>query len=382
MFREARKRGVREPAVTAIPLARPDLSERETAYVNEAISTSWIASTGAFLDRFEQEFASRCGTRHALAVANGTVALHLALLGLGIGPDDEVIVPSLTYIASVNAVTYVGARPVFVDVDPVTWCIDPVAVAAAVTSHTKAIMAVHLYGQPADMDTLMSIAREHSLHVIEDAAEAPLATYHGRPTGSLGHVATFSFYGNKILTSGEGGALTSDDDELVARMKLFRGQGMDPSRRYFFPVIGYNYRLTNIAAAFLCAQMDRQAELVARRLEIFARYTQALSGTPGIELQAVLPDRTRAPWLFSILVNDEFGCTRDELSATLAQQEIETRPFFIPVHTLPPYAAAATDRDLPVTTRLGSQGINLPTFSQMTEAEVDTVCTAISARQR
>jgi perosamine synthetase len=366
----------------AIPLARPDLSEREAAYVNEAISTSWIASTGAFLERFEQEFASLCGTRHALAVTNGTVALHLALLGLGVGAGDEVIVPSLTYIASVNAVTYVGATPVFVDVDPVTWCIDPAAVAAAVTPRTKAIMAVHLYGQPADMDALMSLAREHSLHVIEDAAEAPLATYHDRPTGSLGNVATFSFYGNKILTSGEGGALTSDDDELIARMKLFRGQGMDPGRRYFFPVIGYNYRLTNIAAAFLCAQMERRTELVTRRLAIFARYTQALAQVAGIELQADLPDRTRAPWLYSIVVNEDFGCTRDELAATLAQHDIETRPFFIPVHTLPPYAATSSDCVLPVTLRLGSQGINLPTFSQMTDVEVDMVCTAIAARQR
>ena len=368
--------------MTAIPLARPDLSERESTYVNEAIATSWIASTGTFLERFEEEFASVCGTRHALAVANGTVALHLALLALGVGPDDEVIVPSLTYIASVNAVTYVGAHPVFVDVDPVTWCIDPAAVAAAVTSRTKAIMAVHLYGQPADMDSLMSIAREYSLHVVEDAAEAPLATYRDRPTGSLGHVATFSFYGNKILTSGEGGALTSDDDELIARMKLFRGQGMDLSRRYFFPVIGYNYRLTNIAAAFLCAQMDRRSELVARRLAIFARYTEALANVPGIGLQASLPDRTRAPWLYSVLVGEEFGCTRDELAASLAERDIETRPFFIPVHTLPPYASAAMDRVLPVTMRLGSQGINLPTYSQMTDAEVDTVCAAIAATQR
>ena len=292
------------------------------------------------------------------------------------------IVPSLTYIASVNAMTYVGARPVFVDVDPVTWCIDPAAVAAAVTSRTRAIMAVHLYGQPADMDSLMSIAQEHSLHVIEDAAEAPLATYRDRPTGSLGHVATFSFYGNKILTSGEGGALTSDDDDLVARMKLFRGQGMDLSRRYFFPVIGYNYRLTNIAAAFLCAQMDRRSELVARRLAIFARYTQALANVPGIELQASLPDRTRAPWLYSVVVGDEFGCTRDELAASLAERDIETRPFFIPVHTLPPYASVAKERVLPVTMRLGSQGINLPTYSQMTDAEVDTVCATIAATQR
>jgi perosamine synthetase len=368
--------------VTAIPLARPDLSERETAYVTDAIETSWISSTGAYLDRFESEFAAACGTRHALAVSNGTVALHLTLLGLGIGPGDEVIVPSLTYIASVNAVTYVGAEPVFVDVDPVTWCIDPVAVAAAITPRTKAIMAVHLYGQPADMDSLMSLARAHSLRVIEDAAEAPLATYRGRLIGGLGDVATFSFYGNKILTSGEGGALTSDDDDLTARMKLFRGQGMDLGRRYFFPVIGYNYRLTNIAAALLCAQMERRHELLERRNAIFARYTENLRDVPGLALQAEVAEQTRAPWLYSVLIGNEFGCTRDELAARLAANDIETRPFFIPVHTLPPYLSAVAPVDLPVTMRLAQQGVNLPTFSQMTDAEVDRVCAAIAAAQK
>jgi perosamine synthetase len=368
--------------VTAIPLARPDLSPRETAYVTDAIETSWISSTGPYLERFESEFAEICGTRHALAVSNGTVALHLALLGLGIGPGDEVIVPSLTYIASVNAVTYVGARPVFVDVDPVTWCLDPTAVTSAVTSRTKAIMAVHLYGQPADMDALRSIRNANSLHVIEDAAEAPLATYGDRPTGGLGDVATFSFYGNKILTSGEGGALTSDDDDLTARMKLFRGQGMDLNRRYFFPVIGYNYRLTNIAAALLCAQMERRHELIERRTAVFARYTEGLRNIPGVDLQAEVAGQTRAPWLYSVLVGDGFGRTRDELAAALSEHEIETRPFFIPVHTLPPYASAPDRLDLPVTMRLARQGINLPTYSQMTDAEVDRVCAAIASAAR
>jgi len=366
----------------AIPLAQPDLSDVESAYVNHALATSWIASTGEFLERFEAEFADLCGTRHALAVSNGTVALHLALLGLAIGPGDEVIVPSLTYIASVNAITYVGATPVFVDVDPVSWCLDPALAAAAITDRTRAIMAVHLYGQPADMDAFAALAAAHSLTVIEDAAEAPLAEYRGRPTGSLGAGGTFSFYGNKILTSGEGGALTTNDDELAARMKLFRGQGMDLSRRYFFPVIGYNYRLTNIAGALLCAQLSRRAHLMERRKDVYTRYTAHLSDVAGIEMQRDVPQQTRAPWLFSILVNPEFGRTRDELANTLAAQGIETRPFFIPIHTLPPYVDPAGTLDLPVTVRLGQRGLNLPTFSQMTGDQVDAVCEAIAtARQ-
>ena len=365
-----------------IPLAQPDLSEVESAYVNHALATSWIASTGEFLERFETEFADLCGTRHALAVSNGTVALHLALLGLGIGPGDEVIVPSLTYIASVNAITYVGATPVFVDVDPVTWCLDPALVGAAITERTRAVMAVHLYGQPADMDALAVLAAAHSLVVIEDAAEAPLATYRGRPTGSLGNVATFSFYGNKILTSGEGGALTTDDDALAARMRLFRGQGMDLARRYYFPVIGYNYRLTNIAGALLCAQLSRRGELMQRRHEVYARYTAQLGVVDGIELQHEVPQQTRAPWLFSVLVNSEFGRTRDELADILAAQGIETRPFFIPIHTLPPYVDPAGTVDLPVTVRLARTGLNLPTFSQLTDDQVDAVCEAIATARR
>jgi perosamine synthetase len=365
-----------------IPLAQPDLSERETEYVTRAIATSWISSTGEFLERFEQEFAALCDVRHAMAVANGTAALHLALLALGIGPGDEVIVPSLTYVAAVNAVTYVGARPVFIDVDPVTWCLDTRAVEAAVTEHSRAIMAVHMYGQPADMEALTAIAHTHSLLVVEDAAEAPLATYHGRPTGSLGHIGTFSFYGNKIFTSGEGGAVVVDDDELAARVRLFRGQGMDLQRRYFFPVVGYNYRLTNIAAALLCAQLERRSEIMACRSRIYERYTANLRDVRGIELQAELDDRTRALWLYSIVVNDSFGRSRDELAVHLRDRGIETRPFFIPIHTLPPYAPQAGELDMPITSRLARCGINLPTFSRMTDAQVDEVCDGIRSALR
>ena len=219
-------RGAGGSGVMRYPVAVPDLAGNEERYVVEAIRSSWISSTGRFLDRFEQEFAAACGARHALAVSNGTVALHLALLGLGAGPGDEVLVPSLTYIATANAVRYVGAEPVFVDVDPGTWCIDPGRLAAGLTPHTRGIVAVDLYGHPADMDAINAFAAKHGLWVVEDAAEAHFARYRGRPVGSLARISTFSFYGNKILTSGEGGAVTLDDDELAARLKMIRGQGM------------------------------------------------------------------------------------------------------------------------------------------------------------
>lgn len=350
----------------------------------DAIRSSWISSTGPYVDRFEREFAERVGTRAAIGVANGTVALHLALLALEIGPGDEVIVPSLTYIATANAVRYVGANPVFVEVDPATWCIDPTAVETAVTHRTKAIVAVHLYGHPADMDALNAIAARHGLAVVEDAAEAHGARYKGRPVGSLGTVATFSFYGNKIITSGEGGALTVDDTGLERRIRLFRGQGVDPNRRYYFPIVGYNYRLTNVACALLCAQLERWDELVARRAAIFANYRAGLVGVHGIGLQPVAPWAEPANWLFSITVDaDRYGMNRDALVQSLDGEGVETRPFFYPVHRLPPYVDPSSPSPvLPVTETLAASGMNLPTSTTMSDADVDRVVSAVAGMHR
>ena len=251
-----------------IPVSMPDLTGNEQAYAADAVASTWISSSGKYLDRFEQEFAEACGCRFALGTSNGTTALHLALAALGVGPGDEVIVPSMTYIATANAVTYCGAEPVFVDIEPTTWCLDPAKIEDAITPRTKGIIPVHLLGHPADMDPILEVARVHGLWVVEDAAEATFATYRGRVAGSMGHAATFSFFGNKILTSGEGGAVTFQDPQLERRMSMLRGQGMDPNRRYHFPIVGYNYRMTNVAAAILCGQMERHEALIARRRRI------------------------------------------------------------------------------------------------------------------
>jgi perosamine synthetase len=366
-----------------LPVALPDLGGNEEKYVLDAVRSSWISSTGPYLARFEEEFAGLCGTRHAVAVSNGTVALHVALVALAIGPGDEVIVPSLTYISSVNVIRYVGATPVFVDVDPLSWCLDVNAVATAITSRTRAVMAVHLYGQPADMDALRAVCTPHGICIVEDAAEAPLATYRGRPTGGLGDVGAFSFFGNKLFTSGEGGAVTVDDDDLAARIRILRGQGMDPQRRYFFPVVGYNYRLTNVAAALLCAQIERRDEFLNARLRVYRRYEARLVGVPGLTLQADVPGTQRSPWLFCALVDSAgFGHDRDALMAHLKTEGIDTRPFFPPIHRLPPYEAEARAQgaNLPVTDRLAGQGLNLPTFVAMTDADVDRVCDVVLAR--
>jgi perosamine synthetase len=368
-----------------IPVARPDLSGNEEAYVVEAIRSTWISSTGSFVQRFEAEFAEICGTRSALGVCNGTVALHLALLGLGVRPGDEVLVPSLTYIATANAVRYVGAEPVFVDVDPATWCIDPARIEASITRRTRGIIAVHLYGHPADMDAINHLAGVHGLWVVEDAAEAHLAQYKSRAVGSLSSVATFSFYGNKIFTSGEGGAVTFSDPGLGMRLRTLRGQGMDPERRYYFPVTGYNFRMTNIASALLCAQLERRDSIRRSRREVFAAYDERLRDIPGIAPQPVAPWAEPAQWLYCLTVDSgAFGRTRDELMSLLDEAGIETRPFFLPLHRLPPFREESQARGevLPVTDDLAARGLNLPTYNSLSLETIDRIASTIKMSRK
>ncbi len=368
-----------------IPVASVDLSGNEEAYAVDAIRSTWISSTGAYLNRFEREFAEYCNTATSLTVCNGTVALHLALMGLDVRPGDEVLVPSLTYVATANAVRYVGAEPVFVDVDPDTWCIDPDKLEAAITRRTRGIIPVHLLGHPADMDRINRVADVHGLWVIEDAAEALGAKYKGQPVGSLSHAATFSFFGNKVITSGEGGAITLSDERLATRLRALRGQGMDPNRRYYFPITGYNFRLTNLACAILCAQMERKETILAQRRTLCERYNQMLRSIPGIGLQPVAPWAEISPWMYSCTIDpDEFGGSRDELMASLAERNIETRPMFISLHTLPPFREESRKRNehLPVTDRLSESGIILPTYNTLSEADQDRVVGAIAEFQR
>jgi perosamine synthetase len=354
-----------------IPVYRPSVGDREKEYVNEALESTWISSKGKFLDRFEAEFAQFAGARHGVATANGTVSLHLAFAALGIGPGDEVIVPTFTYVASVNAIAYTGAKPVFVDSDPVTWNIDPTLIEAAVTPRTRAIEAVHLYGHPADMDPITDIAARHGLSVVEDAAEAHGATYKGRPVGSLGTVASFSFYGNKIVTTGEGGMLVTDDAGLAATARHLRGQGVSATRTYWHDVVGFNYRMTNVAAAIGCAQLERVEATLAAKRQIAAWYRTGLDGVRSVELQVDAPWAEPVHWMLSVLVNPAI---RDALIEHLAARGIESRPFFYPAHTLPMYPGSGT---FPVAERLGASGINLPSWPGLSEAQVDEVASAL-----
>lgn len=368
-----------------IPVATPDLSGNEEKYVVDAIRSTWISSTGYYIQRFEKEFAESCGARTSVTVANGTIALHLAMLALDVRPGDEVLVPSLTYIATANAVRYVGAEPVFVDVDPQTWCIDPALIEAKITRRTKGIIAVHLYGHPADMDAINHLAAVHGLWVVEDAAEAHYARYKGRVVGNLADIATFSFYGNKILTSGEGGALIVRDPQLEIRVRTLRGQGMDPNRRYYFPVTGYNFRLTNIASAILCAQLERRDEIVARRQAIFRLYDRHLAGIPGIGFQPVASWAQPAPWLYCVAIDqDAFGRSRDDVMEALATEGIESRPFFLSLHRLPPFREESERRGevLPVTDRLSESGINLPTFNGLSEKDIVKIANVLKGLKK
>lgn len=358
--------------LSRIPVASTDLTGNEEAYAVDAIRSSWISSSGKYLDRFESEFAPLCSSEYALGVANGTVALHLALLGMNIRPGDEVLIPSLTYVATANAVRYVGGEPVFVDVDPETWCIDPNKLEAAITRRTCGIIAVHLLGHPADMDRINQFAGLHGLWVVEDAAEAPFAQYKDRVVGSLSDASTFSFFGNKMITCGEGGAVVVNDEKLYSRLKALRGQGMDPNRRYYFPITGYNFRLTNLAASILCAQLERTESIVRDRLAIFHRYNEALGAIEGIELQPVQHWAKLSPWMYACIIDEKrFGCGRDVLMSKLAERQIETRPMFVPLHTLPPFREESQARReyLPETDRLAAGGIMLPTFTNLTVAD-------------
>ncbi|TDB79763.1 DegT/DnrJ/EryC1/StrS aminotransferase family protein [Micromonospora sp. KC721] len=360
------------------PVARPSLSDLEERYLLDAYRSGWISSQGPYLRRFEERFAARCGAGTAVATGNGTVALHLVLAAAGIGPGDEVVVPALTYVATANAVTYCGARPVFVDVSPQSWCLDPAQVAAVIGPRTRAVVAVDLYGHPANYDALRRLCRRHGLLLVADAAESFGALLHGRPTGDLADATTFSFFGNKVVTSGEGGCVTTSDPALAERMRLLRNQGMDPDRRYFFPVVGYNYRLTNLAAALLCAQLERADEIIARRDAVVAGYERELADHPFITTQPVVPGVRRAPWMAAFLVGPPGDAQlRDELARVLDRHGVETRPFFVPLPQLPPYAGSGGEH--PVTLDLARRGINLPTYADLTDVDVKTIVERVRA---
>lgn len=349
-----------------IPLYQPSLSGNEKKYVNECLDSTWISSKGEFIPLFERKFAEYIGARHAASVCNGTVALHLALLALGIGPSDEVIVPTLTYVASVNAISYTGATPVFVDSLPDTWQMDPNDVKCKISQRTKAIMIVHIYGHPCDMEALTDIARKKNLHIVEDSAEAIGSKFKGQHVGTFGSIGTFSFFGNKTITTGEGGMVVTNDEELHRNVCHLKGQGLTAGRDYWHDVLGYNYRMTNICAAIGLAQLEQVETFLMKKRQVACWYAEALKDCPAIKLHDEIGDLHHSYWMCSILVDD--ADKRDVLRKRLAEKGVETRPFFCPVHLMPMYYKQGMH--FPLADDLAARGINLPSYPMLTKEQV------------
>ncbi len=359
-----------------VPIAAPTFSGNELPYVMECVETNWISSQGRFVSLLEDRFAAYCGSAFGVTVANGTVALHLALEALGIGKGDEVIVPDLTFAATINAVIHAGATPVIVDVEADSWCLCPLALAKAVTERTKAVIPVHLYGQPAAMDEIMAVARKYDLYVIEDCAEAPGACYNGRKVGNLGDIGCFSFFGNKIITSGEGGFCTTSDKGLCERMRILRDHGMNPNRKYWHDVVGYNYRMTNLQAAVALAQLEQIDHFLEQRAKIEKRYESAFSSCVKLSPQRNLDNRVRVCWLVCYLLAS--GIDRDELLARAAGHKIDLRPFFLPLSDMPIYKDYAPG-PTPVAHELSACGICLPTSLSLKADDYEYITRTIIA---
>lgn len=352
-------------------VSQPCLSALEHQLVNEVLERNQL-TMGPMVARFESLLARYLDVPHVITTNNGTTALHLTLAAAGIGPGDEVLVPDLTFVASANAVRYTGADVVLVDVHPETWAIDVRDATRKVTSRTRAVLPVHLYGVPAPLDDLWLLAKEHKLLLIEDAAEGLGGNYHGCALGAYGHAGTFSFYGNKVITCGEGGAVTTRDGRLAEKLRFLRGQALDPKRRYYHPEVGFNYRLTDLQAAVGVGQMQRLPELLAARQEIMDAYRSRLMYHGDVPVPR--PGEYQAPWLFTYLPTSRRK-TRDELMVALATDGIETRPTFVPLHRMPMYLGH--DDEFPVSSDIGDRGMSLPTHANLTLTDVDYICSKV-----
>ena len=355
--------------------AGPSITEKEIEYVLDAVRHGWNENWDGYLKRFEKAFAEYVGTRFALCTSSCTGALHLALLALGIGPGDEVLVPEISWIATASAVTYCGATPVFVDIDPETWCLDPDSARRAVTGRTRAILPVHLYGHPANMVAINRLAATCGIKVLEDAAPALGAEVNGQKVGSLGHAATFSFQGAKIMVTGEGGMLVTDDEGLFERARHLNDHGRDPDRPFQISTIGHKYKLSNLQAALGLAQLERMTELVSRKRTIFGWYRQRLGSIAGLRLNAERRWARNTYWMTSVVFDDELGVSRAEVIAGLKRRHIDSRPFFPPTSSFPMFSRRENAN--PVAYRIADRGLNLPSGHNLTEHDVDWVCGAL-----
>jgi perosamine synthetase len=357
--------------MSKIPVYQPQLDGNVSTYVNECLSSGWISSRGGFISKFEEAFARFVGAEAATTVANGTVAIHLALEALGIGPGDEVIVPSFTYIASVNTIIQSGATPVFVDSLADTLQVDPILIEKAITPRTRAVMVVHLYGHPCDMDAIVQTCRDRSLYLIEDCAEAFGTRWRGQHVGTFGDAATFSFFGNKTITTGEGGMVLARDPAVMEKCRRLKSQGVSLAREYWHDMLGFNYRMTNIQAAIGLAQLEQADEFLALKTQLAETYIKRFAHLP-VRSHTPVGKVTHSYWMCSLLVED--SGIRDDLRTYLGGSGIETRPFFAMAHHMP---HCHTDQVLSVGENLSKRGMNLPSYPGLTSEQIDRVCESV-----
>ncbi len=367
-----------------IPVAGPWITQKEIDYVADAAAHAWYANADMYHARFEKAFAEYLGVRFAVCLPSATSAIHLALSALGVGPGDEVIVPDVTWIASAAPITYVGATPVFADIDPRTWCLSAAACEACVTPRTKAVIPVDLYGNMPDMDAILSVARARGLAVIEDAAEAIGSEYRGKKAGGFGDAGVFSFHGSKTLTTGEGGMLVTDREDIHHRALVLRDHGREPGDRAFWNrEVAFKYRMSSLQAALGLAQLERIDELLARKREIFGWYADELGGVDGLTLNAAAPETRIIPWMVTVIIDARFGMRKDRVIDLLGARGIDCRPFFHPLSSLPAYARGSggehAERRNAVSYRLSPYGVNLPSALTLTRREVAYVCRVLRA---
>lgn len=358
-----------------ISVVDPLFDEKELENVTDCILSGWISSNGIYVKKFEHNMAKFCGSKYAVACSSGTSALHLALLALGIGKGDEVIVPTLSFIATANAVTYTGAVPIFVDSDPNTWNINPEKIKENITNSTKAIIPVHLYGQPADMEKINIIAKEKDLIVIEDAAEAHGAKFKGKRVGALGDAGVFSFYGNKLITTGEGGMIVTNSKKVYDQSILLRDHGMSTKKKYWHTALGYNYRMTNIQAAVGVAQLQKIHLIIEKKINIAHTYKNLMKDIPGIKFPLSIPEHENVFWLFTILIDESiFGVNSKKVIKVLKDKGIDSRPIFVPIHKQPIYKNL---NKLPISEKLSKQGISLPSAPDLKFETIKYICNVI-----
>lgn len=363
-----------------IPVNEPLLDGNEKKYLIECIDTGWISSEGPFIRRFEEQFAAGVGRRHAIAVANGSMALDAAVAALGLSADDEVLLPSFTIISCAAAIVRAGAVPVAIDADPVTWNMDVTKIEASITPRTKALMVVHIYGLPCDMDPILALAKQYGLRVIEDAAEMHGQAYRGRPCGSFGDLSTFSFYPNKHITTGEGGMIVTDSDELAERCRSLRNLCFIPERRFVHEELGWNMRMTNLQAALGVAQLERLSSFVERKHAMGALYTELLAGTPGLQLPLPQTDYAKnIYWVYGIVLDESLGFDAQEAMRRLADAGVGTRPFFWPMHEQPVLRRMGhfANAQCPVAERIARRGFYIPSGLALTEAQIRAVAQTV-----